>query len=59
MSRPHREFKREMIVKEEEVQDESDDDDGESEEAAVAGDDSVRVYETERYLPPSWRPVSG
>ena len=42
----------------EEVQEESDVDD-ESLEAAVAGDDPVGVYEAERYLPPSSRPVSG
>ena len=60
MSRPHREprVKREVEVKKEEVQKESDDDDGKSEEAAVAGDDPVRVYETD-YVRPSHRPVSG
>jgi len=63
MSRPHCKtpVKHEVLVKEEEAQEESDDDKGGtvSEEAAVAGDDLVRVYETERYLPPSSRPVSG
>ena len=61
MSRPHRKtpVKCEVDVKEEEVQVESDDIGDDSEEAAVAGDDPVRVYETEEHVPPSRRLVSG
>ena len=60
MSRPLRKtpVKHEVLIKEE-AQEESDDVGGESEEAAVAGDDPVRVYETEEHVPPSRRLVSG
>ncbi len=61
MSRPRRDppVKREVVVKEEEVDEEESDGGGESEGAGVGGDDPVGVYEVERHVKPSSRPVSG